>query len=113
MGAGRSDDAALLLADAEPRIVTFVDRYRFDLARAFVRHAQGATADADAALHAAMTVVDGTESVLDRAIVRLAASAIWGESVRAETAAADAFDLLEGTGINATGWERLFAALTD
>ena len=65
-----------------------------------------------AALHAAMTVVDGTESVLDRAIVRLAASAIWGESVRAERAAADAFDLLDGTGIRATGWERMFAALT-
>jgi tetratricopeptide (TPR) repeat protein len=110
LGCGRPGEALLVLGEAEPRLVTFVDRYRFALGRAFALRASGQPADADGALHAAMTAVDGTESVLDRAIVRLAAAALWGETSRAESAAAEALDLLDGTGIRAEGWERIFAA---
>ncbi|MGZ4714537.1 MAG: adenylate/guanylate cyclase domain-containing protein [Acidimicrobiia bacterium] len=110
VAADRADEVLPLVGEIEPRLVTFVDRYRHALARAFALTRTGDPAGADGALHAAMTIVDGTTSVLDRAIVRLAASALWGSSGRAETAAADALDLLEGTDIRPIGWERLFAA---
>ncbi len=111
VAADRAGEALTLLAAAEPKLVTFADRFRHALARAFALARTGDPAGADGALHAAMTIVDATESKLDRAIVRLAASALWGEANRAETAAADAFDLLESSIVRPVGWERLFALM--
>ena len=108
----RPDDALVLCDEIEPALVTYADRFRFALARTFAWARQGQREQAELEITHALAIVDGTGSVLDRAIARLAASALWGTSSRAETAAVDASDLLDRSGIDPVGWQRLFTAMT-
>ena len=111
VAAGRAQDALDLTEVSEPSLVTYLDRFRHALARAFAHARLGDAAAADQALADATAIVDATDAVLDRAIARLAASALWGSSPRGEAAAADAFDLLERSDVRPVGWERLFARM--
>ena len=70
------------------------------------------TASVERELARAKDIVDGTGSVLDQAMVRLAASSIWGASARTDAATAEAEALLAGSGVDPVGWLRLFAAMT-
>jgi hypothetical protein len=111
VAAGRAQEALDLTEVSEPSLVTYLDRFRHALARAFAHARLGDATAADRALADAMAIVDATDAVLDRALARLAASCLWGSSVRAEAAAADAFDLLERSDVRPVGWERLFALM--
>jgi hypothetical protein len=111
VAAGRAQEALDITEVSEPALVTYVDRFRHALVRAFAHARVGDPAESDQALADATAVVDGTEAVLDRALVRLAAAALWDGSVRGETATADAFDLLERSDVRPVGWERLFARM--
>jgi class 3 adenylate cyclase/tetratricopeptide (TPR) repeat protein len=108
VAAGRVEEARDLTTVSEPSLVTYLDRFRHALARTFAHARLGDAAAADQAMTDAMTIVDGTDAILDRAIARLAAAALWPDSPRGETATAEAFDLLEHSQIRPVGWERLF-----
>jgi len=111
VAAGRAQEALDLTEVSEPSLVTYLDRFRHALARAFAFARLGDTASADAALSDATAIVDRTDAVLDRALARLAAAALWGSTARGEAATADAFDLLDRTEVRPVGWERLFALM--
>src|SRR3954454_829823 len=86
VAAGRAQEALDLTEVSEPSLVTYLDRFRHALARAFAYARVGDPAASDRALSDAMAIVDATDAVLDRALARLAASALWGSSARAEAA---------------------------
>jgi class 3 adenylate cyclase/tetratricopeptide (TPR) repeat protein len=111
VAAGRAQEALDLTEVSEPSLVTYLDKFRHSLARAFAFARLGDPVAADHALAHAMGIVDPTDAVLDRALARLAAAALWGESVRGEVATSDAFDLLERSDVRPVGWERLFALM--
>jgi tetratricopeptide (TPR) repeat protein len=111
VAAGRAQEALDLTEVSGPSLVTFVDRFRHALARAFAHARLGDPAAAEQAIGDALAIVDGTESVLDRALARLASATIRGASARGEAAAADAFDLLDRSDVRPVGWERLFALM--
>ena len=104
----RAAEAITLLEASEPTLVTYADRFRHRLATAFARIRTGDPAGAERALQAAMAEVDGTGSVLDRALGRFALAALCGSSPRGEAAAAEAADLADRMGVRPVGWERLF-----
>jgi hypothetical protein len=111
VAAGRAQEALDLTEVSEPSLVTYLDRFRHALARAFAYARLGDVAASDAALSDAWAIVDGTDALLDRALARLAASALWGDSARAEAAASDGFDLLARSDVRPVGWERLYARM--
>ena len=104
----RASDALALLTDSEATLVTYADRFRHGIVSAFARVRTGDAAGADRALQAAMAEVDGSGSVLDRAIGRFALAALCGTSPRGEAAAAEALDLVDRMGVRPVGWERVF-----
>jgi class 3 adenylate cyclase/tetratricopeptide (TPR) repeat protein len=108
VAAGRIDEALEVAEACEPALVTYLDRFRHGLARAFALARAGRAQESDLAIQAAIALVDGTDAVLDRALARIAAAALWGATGRGEQANAEAFDLLEHSGIRPVGWERLF-----
>jgi hypothetical protein len=68
--------AALEVCDETDLLaVTFVDRYRLDLARGFAHHRLGDEAAGRAAFDRAAAIVNATHSPLDQFIVRLARAA--------------------------------------
>ena len=111
VAAGRAQEALDLTEVSEPSLVTYLDRFRHALARAFAHARLGDTAASERALADATTIVDPTDAILDRALARLAAATLWGSSTRAEAAAAEAFDLLERSDVRPVGWERLYALM--
>ena len=77
--------------------MTFVDKYRVDVARAFALHRLGDEAGSAASLAHAAEIVDATRSPLDQFVVRLAKAAL------AHQAPVDEQRLI--------GWERAFALM--
>ena len=108
----RADEALALTDEIEATLVTYADRFRHAMTRAFAFNRRGDTASVERELARAKDIVDGTGSVLDQAMVRLAASSIWGASARTDAATAEAEALLAGSGVDPVGWLRLFAAMT-
>ena len=78
-------------------MVTFVDRYRLELARGFALHRTGDPSGARAALDRAAAVVNATSSPLDQFIVRLARAALDREAPEDEQ--------------RSIGWETAFALM--
>ncbi len=113
VAAGRSAEALVLCAEIEDSLVTYADRLRHALARAFARAHTGDAAGAEQEMTDALTTIDTTGAVLDQAVARLAAAALWGTSARGEAAAAEALDLLDRTALAPAGWERLFRSMAD
>jgi hypothetical protein len=111
VAAGRAKEALDLTEVSEPSLVTYLDRFRHALARAFALARLGDTTAAGIALADATDIVDRTDALLDRALARLAAAALWRSTARGEAAAAEAFDLLDRTEVRPVGWERLFALM--
>ncbi len=107
----RPADALALCAEIEPALVTYADRFRHALVGAFAHARCNDAVAAERELTRAMTIIDGTGSVLDRAIAQLAAAAIWGPSARADAATAEAAGLLDCGGVDPVGWKRLFALM--
>lgn len=111
VAAGRSVEALKVCKEIDERAVTYVDRYRLEVARAFALQRTGDEAGADSAIERATAVVDTTESRLDRLVVRLARAALWSSTPRAERAAAAAAQGTEELGLRLVGWERAFALM--
>ena len=111
VAAGRNAEALALCDEVEGSLVTYVDRIRHAFVRTFALAGTGDAAGADRTLIEALAAIDATGAVLDQAIARLAASALWGASSRGQAAAAQARGLLDRTGIQPVGWERLFALM--
>jgi tetratricopeptide (TPR) repeat protein len=103
VAAGDAEQALQLCADTEELVVTFVDHYRLELARAFALHRAGDTDGARAAFQRAASVVDPTHSRLDQFVVRLARAAF--ESASAGTGTAPPLEQ------RSIGWERAFALM--
>lgn len=108
----RADEALALTDEIESALVTYADRFRHALVRAFAFNRRTEAAAVERELTRAKAIVDDTGSVLDQAIVRLAAASIWGASARTDAATAAARELLAGSGVDPVGWVRLFAAMT-
>ncbi len=94
---GQPDAALKICAEADDLVVTFVDRYRLELARGFALHRTGAADEARAALDRAAELVDATSSPLDQFIVRLARAALDREAPVDEQ--------------RSIGWETAFALM--
>ncbi len=73
---GRPEDTLAVCDEADDLVVTFVDRYRLDLARAFALHRTGDATGARTALARAAELVDSTGALLDQFVVRLARAAL-------------------------------------
>ena len=86
-----------MCAETDDVVVTFVDRYRLELARGFALHRLGDVAGGRAALDRAAAIVNATHSPLDQFVVRLARSALASEASADEQ--------------RAIGWERAFALM--
>jgi class 3 adenylate cyclase/tetratricopeptide (TPR) repeat protein len=97
VAAGDAAEALDVCAEAEELAVTFVDRYRVDVARAFALHRLGDDEGSAAALATAAEIVDATQSPLDQFVVRLAKAALE------HSAPVDEQRLI--------GWERAFALM--
>jgi tetratricopeptide (TPR) repeat protein len=97
VAAGEPAEALELCAEAQDLVVTFVDRYRLELARGFALHRIGDTTDARAALDRAAAIVDATSSPLDQFVVRLARAALDREAPADEQ--------------RSIGWETTFALM--
>lgn len=111
VAAGRATEALVVCTETEAHAVTYVDRYRLEVARAFALARTGDLGGADDAIGRAAAIVDATESRLDQLLVRIARSALWGTSSRAEAAAAEALHLADALGVRPVGWERAFALM--
>jgi hypothetical protein len=81
------------------------------VASAFAAAGVGDRVSADASMTEVLAAIDDTDSTLDRALVRMAASTLWSGESRGDAAAADAADLLASAGTDAAGWRRLFSLL--
>jgi hypothetical protein len=103
VAAGDADTALTVCAEAEDLVVTFVDRYRLELARAFALHRRGDVDGARAAFDRAAAIVDPTTSPLDQFVVRLARAAF-----DSATSGDGTVPVLEQRSI---GWERAFALM--
>lgn len=110
--AGRTDDAIALCGELEPLAVSYLDELQLGVAFGFALIQRGDTSDGLARLDATVALADASGSILDRALVRLAAASARestgdreGPAARAEAEAA-----LDGMGIPATGWRHLFTA---
>jgi class 3 adenylate cyclase/tetratricopeptide (TPR) repeat protein len=103
VAAGDADTALTVCDEAEDLVVTFVDRYRLELARAFALHRTGDADGARAAFDRAASIVDPTTSPLDQFVVRLARAA-YGSA----TSGDGSVPVLEQRSI---GWERTFALM--
>ena len=77
---GNADEALAICTEAEALVVTFVDRYRLELARTFALARTGDETGARAALERAAAIVDATHSPLDQFVVRLARAALDHEA---------------------------------
>ncbi len=97
VAAGEPAKALETCTEADELAVTFVDRYRADVARAFALHRLGDAEGSAAALGKASATVDGTHSLLDQFVVRLARAALEHQ------APADEQRLI--------GWETAFALM--
>ena len=96
--AGDEAEEALEICDeAAELVVTFVDRYRLELARGFALHRTGDVSGAHAALDRAAAVVNATSSPLDQFVVRLARAALDSAAPADEQ--------------RAIGWETAFALM--
>jgi len=111
IAAGRPEEALSVCAETEGTLVTYADRWRHGVARAFAAMGVGDPASADATMAEILAAIDATGATLDRALVRIAASTLWGATSRGEAAAAEARDLLDASGMDAPGWRRLFSRL--
>jgi Flp pilus assembly protein TadD len=94
---GRTEDALTVCTEADELVVTFVDRYRLELARGFALHRAGDPPGATAALDRAAAIVGATTSVLDQFVVRLARAALDREAPVDEQ--------------RSIGWETAFALM--
>jgi len=112
IAAGEVADAVAVCEEGEATSVTYVDRYRLALSRAFALHRLGDEDAAEQSLVLARTIVDGTDSVLDQLVVRLACAALWAGDDRGATAASEARTLTERHGWEPVGWERTFALMS-
>ncbi len=109
--AGRADEALKLCTEIEDTLVTYADRWRHGVARAFAAAGVGDQAAADATMTEILDAIDETDATLDRALVRLAAAAMWPDDPRGIAAQAGARDLLDASEMAVTGWARLFGLL--
>jgi len=98
VAADRAEAALEICAGADELVVTFVDRYRLELARGFARHRSGDEDGARAALDRAAAIVDTTHSPLDQFVVRLARAALDRQAPADEQ--------------RAIGWETAFALMS-
>ncbi len=94
---GDAEEALEICAEADDLVVTFVDRYRLELARGFALHRMGDTGAAHAAFDRAANVVESTHSPLDQFVVRLARAALDSAAPADEQ--------------RAIGWETAFALM--
>jgi class 3 adenylate cyclase/tetratricopeptide (TPR) repeat protein len=94
---GRAEHALSVCAEADELVVTFVDRYRLELARGFALHRTADVSGATAALDRAAAIVGATTSVLDQFVVRLARAALDREAPVDEQ--------------RSIGWETAFALM--
>jgi tetratricopeptide (TPR) repeat protein len=94
---GHAEEALRICAEADDLMVTFVDRYRLELARGFALHRTGDAVGARASLDRAATLVNATRSPLDQFIVRLARAALDREAPEDEQ--------------RSIGWETAFALM--
>ncbi len=97
VAADRSPEALEICAEADELVVTFVDRYRLELARGFALHRTGDTEGGRAALDRAAAIVEATRSPLDQFIVRLARAALDRQAPADEQ--------------RSIGWETVFALM--
>jgi tetratricopeptide (TPR) repeat protein len=114
VAADRPVEAIELVDRLADLAVTYVDRYRLGLARAFASARLGDRDAAEAALAEAGAVVDATEARLDQLVVRTARAALWRafEREEAPVAEADAHMRAEDIGLDPVGWRALFARMT-
>jgi ATP/maltotriose-dependent transcriptional regulator MalT len=103
VAAGDADEALAICNEGEDLVVTFVDRYRLELARGFAHHRKGDVAAARQAFDAASAIVEPTHSPLDQFVVRLARAAFESAS----TGESDAGQLEQ----RSIGWECAFALM--
>ncbi|MGZ4734118.1 MAG: ATP-binding protein [Acidimicrobiia bacterium] len=94
---GQPDEALEVCAEADDLVVTYVDRYRLDLARGFALHRIGDTAGGAMSLDRAAALVKATHSPLDQFIVRLARAALDRKAPEDEQ--------------RSIGWETAFALM--
>lgn len=113
--AGALADAARVIAELDAILGgTYMDRVVAHWARGFLALQRGDTPGAAAAFDAACALVDGTDLRVDTAIATLArARALEALGLaEATTALVQAADQLDALGIEATGWETVFALAT-
>jgi class 3 adenylate cyclase/tetratricopeptide (TPR) repeat protein len=111
LAAGEVGEALSVCDEGDALAVTYADRYRLELGRAFALRRLGDTEAGDQALERAREIVDGTDAVLEQLVVRLAAAAAWAPEDRAREAAAEARVLADRHGYAPIGWERAFALM--
>jgi hypothetical protein len=93
----RATEALEVCDEADELVVTFVDRYRLELARGFALHRTGDVEGGRTALDRAAAIVGATHSPLDQFVVRLARAALDHEAPADEQ--------------RSIGWETAFALM--
>ncbi len=108
--AGDRVEEARRLADTSRGRGTYLDQVQHGLAGAFARLRLGGD-DAEAAFDEVVALTDVTEARLDQAVTRLARAHAWARLGRsdADEARRDAQARLDGLGVPAPGWSRLFS----
>ncbi|MFN8103218.1 MAG: adenylate/guanylate cyclase domain-containing protein [Acidimicrobiia bacterium] len=108
--AGRPDEVPDV-SETDATLITQPNRFTVAIARGFAALQHGDHATARAALESAQSLVDGSDTVLDQEIVRLARG--WMLTALDDRDGADvlaeARTRLAGLGTTARGWERVFA----
>ncbi|MBK5287417.1 MAG: tetratricopeptide repeat protein [Acidimicrobiia bacterium] len=107
----RAPEALELCTEIETTLVTFTDRYRHALARAFAHARGGDTEQADVAIQSALAIVEATGAVLDRALAQIGAATLWEGTDRGDTARRFADSLLDATTMDPVGWRRVFTLM--
>ena len=108
---GEIQEALALCEEGDAMAVTYADRYRVEVARAFALTRLGDTDAGAQALERARALVDDTDAVLDQLVVRLATAALRVGDERGLVAATEARDLAERYGYRPVGWERTFSLM--
>lgn len=111
VAAGRLDEAAEACEQAKDGAVSYADRYRALLARAFTRLRLGDAVAARADVEQAERIVEATDARLDRLVVMLAHAAMDRVTGDPGPASARARSEAAALGLRPSGWERLFAEL--
>jgi tetratricopeptide (TPR) repeat protein len=111
IAAGEVAEALALCDEGDAIAVTYADRYRIELGRAFALIRLGDLDAGNQALERARAIVDDTDAVLDQLVVRIATAALRASDDRAVDAAAEARTLAAQHGYRPVGWERSFALM--